>query len=98
MERMTKDVNLTDEQKPKVKAVLDEREKQMREMRDLSGPERRDKMRTFGEEQDKKMKEILNPDQYEKWKKMRDEMRRNRGGAGNASKEGADKKNGTDNK
>jgi|ERR1041385_106355 Spy/CpxP family protein refolding chaperone len=76
LEQMTKELSLTDAQKPKVKAVLEDGAKKGQEI--ASGPqdERRDKMRALREDQDKKLKEILTPDQYTKWEKMRQEMRK----------------------
>jgi Spy/CpxP family protein refolding chaperone len=80
-------VKLTDEQKPKVKAALEDVQKQMMEARNAAPEERRDKMQTIMADQDKKMKEILTPDQYEKYKAM---PRPGRGG----KKDGGEKKDG----
>ena len=83
MTRMTEALSLTDEQKPKVKAVLEDSQKKRQEIfADTSIPrdQMREKMRPIMEDQDKKLKEILTPDQYVKYEKMRDEMRRNRAG------------------
>ena len=95
LEKMTKDLSLTDEQKPKVKAVLEENRKKMQELFN-SGTDRdqmRAKRREISDEQDKKLKEILKPDQYEKWEKMRDEMRKGgkRGGGGDNKGAGENK-------
>lgn len=82
MERMSEQLSLTDDQKPKVKAVLEESQKKMQEMRgDSSVPQdqRREKMQTLMQEQDKKLKGILKAEQYEKWQKTREEMRGKRG-------------------
>ena len=103
LERMTKELALTDDQKPKVKEVLEENRKKMQEVfadRSGSREERREKMQKLGDEQDKKLKGILKSDQYEKWEKMRDKMReemrnRKKGGPGGAE---GDKKNGTEKK
>src|SRR4051794_17708168 len=54
LERMSTELNLTEDQKPKVKAALKE---QMDKMKDLSPEERREKMPAAREELDKKMKE-----------------------------------------
>ena len=78
LEKMTKELSLTDEQKPKVKAVIEENRKKMRELfTDNTGDRQkmREKRKELSDEQDKKLKEILKPDQYEKWEKMRDKMR-----------------------
>jgi protein CpxP len=88
LERMTEGLKLTDEQKPKVKAWIEEGTKKRAEVRDLPQDERREKGRAMMEAQDKKLKEILTADQYTKWEKMRAEMRPGRpGGAGAAAGE-----------
>ena len=78
LDRMTEELKLTDEQKPKVKAVLEASDKKRQELfADSSVPreQRREKMQALMEEQNKKLKEILKPEQYEKWEKMRESMR-----------------------
>jgi len=80
MTRMTEELKLTDEQQPKVKAVLEASSKEMQGLRDLSREERRPKMQAIMDEEGKKLKDILTPDQYEKWQKMRDQMRKKGGG------------------
>jgi Spy/CpxP family protein refolding chaperone len=71
MDAMTKDLNLTAEQKTKVRELMEKEGKEMRAMRDqsqnLSQQERRDKMMERRKAMDGKMKEILKPEQYEKW-------------------------------
>ena len=77
IERMSTDLNLTDAQKTKLKAVFEDQTKKMRELREdtnLSQEQRQEKMRAFREENDKKMKEILTPDQFEKWQKQREQF------------------------
>jgi Spy/CpxP family protein refolding chaperone len=74
IEQLKTDLKLTDEQVPKVQAVLDDTRKKMQALRDdsaLSQDDRRAKMTTIREEQTKKMKEILKPDQFEKYQAMR---------------------------
>lgn len=68
LERMSTELNLTDDQKPKVKAVLEDTAKKMQ---DIPREERRDKMPALMEDQNKKLKEILTPDQYTKLQSMR---------------------------
>lgn len=80
--RIDEAVKLTDEQKPKVKAVLEDSAKAMR---DVPQDQRREKMGEIMAEQDKKLKDILTPEQYEKYKAMP------RGGRG-GKKEGGEKK------
>jgi protein CpxP len=97
LENMTKELSLTDEQKPKVKAVIEENRKKMEELYSQAGGDRekmrelRGKRKEIGDEQDKKLKEILKSDQYEKWEKMRDKMRKG-GRKGGAGAEGEKKK------
>jgi periplasmic protein CpxP/Spy len=74
MERMTEALTLTDEQKPKVKAVLEESTKKRQAIMSDSSIERsqmREKMQPIMEEQNKKMKEILTADQFKKYEDMR---------------------------
>ena len=71
LEQLTKDLELTDAQKPKVKAVLEETQKKRQE---LDPSERRgEKARALMEDETKKFKEILTPDQFAKWKKIQEE-------------------------
>src|SRR5438067_989883 len=78
MERMTEELKLTDEQKPKVKAVLEASQKKRQELfgdTSVAREDRREKMRAINEEEDKKLKEILTADQYAKHEKMREQLR-----------------------
>lgn len=80
LEKMTKELSLTDDQKPKVKEVIEENRKKMQELfaSAQGGGDRaamREKRQAISDDQDKKLKAILKPDQYEKWEKMRDKMR-----------------------
>ena len=70
LERLSTELTLTDAQKPKVKAVLEEQGKKMQEIRDLPQDQRREKFQALREEETKKMKEILTPEQFEKYQKM----------------------------
>jgi Spy/CpxP family protein refolding chaperone len=79
MDRFNKELSLTDEQKPKVKKVLEESRDKRTELFQAGGgrtEEARAKMRTIQEDQDKKLKEILTADQY----KTYEEKLRFRGG------------------
>ncbi len=80
VERMAKDLSLTDEQKPKVKAVLEDVNKKRQELRGTPREEQREKRQAIMDEQNKKLKEILTPDQLEKYKKMQEEMKKKYGG------------------
>ena len=64
-------LKFTDDQKPKVKAALEDTQTKMQEARNAPQDERRDKMRTIMADQDKKMKEILTAEQYTKYEEMR---------------------------
>jgi periplasmic protein CpxP/Spy len=93
LDKMTTELKLTDEQKPKVKAAIESSDKKRQEIfADSSVPreQRREKMQAVMEEQNKKMKEILTAEQYGKWEKMRDSMRPGRGP--NGEKKGGDAK------
>ena len=99
MERLTKELALTDDQQPKNKAVVEENRKKMQELYSNSSGDRaamREKMQGLSDERDKKFKEILKPDQYEKWEKlrdkMRDEMRKKKGGSDGEKKDDSQKK------
>src|SRR3954471_7323205 len=70
LEQMTKDLSLTDAQKPKVKAVIEDSAKKREALRDLDQSERREKGRALMEDENKKMKEILTPEQNEKYLKI----------------------------
>ena len=88
MERYTQQLSLTDEQKPKFKAVLEDTGKKRREIRKESGQDRQqvgEKMRPVMEAQNKKMKEILTADQYKKYQEMNEKMKK-RGGKKKAEK------------
>ena len=83
MERLTTELTLTDAQKPKVKAVLEDTQKKMRELRDdssLSQDQRREKFTALREEESKALKPILTPEQMEKYKNLPQPGRRGQGG------------------
>ena len=82
MERYTEQLSLTDEQKPKVKAVLEDSGKKRREIfRDsaLDREQKQEKMQPVMEAQNKKMKEILTADQYKKYQEMNEKMKKGGG-------------------
>jgi hypothetical protein len=73
MERMTTTLTLTDDQKPKVKAVLEDSSKKRQEIMSDTSLDRaaiREKMQPIMDEQNKKMKAILTDDQYTKYQEM----------------------------
>jgi periplasmic protein CpxP/Spy len=68
--RLTEQLSLTNEQKPKVKAVLEDQNKKRAEFRDLPQEERRAKGQALREEMTKKMKEILTEEQFKKYEAL----------------------------
>ena len=92
LEQLTKSLDLTDDQKPKVKAALDEQMQKMSALRkdpDFAGLSREDKMAKMKPIRDEfvsQMKDILTPDQLAKFQKMSQGMRnRPPGGAPGAA-------------
>ena len=84
VEQLTKALDLTDDQKPKGKAALDDRDQKIKDLRSdasLTSEDRRAKMKTIREDMTATMKEILTADQFAKWQKMMP-GRRPGGGAG----------------
>jgi Spy/CpxP family protein refolding chaperone len=94
LDRIDKAVTLTDAQKPKVKAVLEDQSKQMQGLRDLAPEDRRAKAQALREEMNKKIKEILTPEQYAKYEAMPPMGRGGKkgGGGGNAGGGGGEPK------
>jgi len=82
MERLTTQLSLTDEQVPKVKAVIEDSTKKRRELfRDsaLDQQQKREKFQVVLEAQNKKMKEILTADQFKKYQDMNEKMKKGGG-------------------
>ena len=82
MERMAKEMGLTDAQKAKVKTIMEAQRPQMMALRSntsLSDDQRRAKMRTMMTAQNKKIAAVLTPAQRKKMETMMKE-RRGRGG------------------
>lgn len=81
VDRMATQLKLNEDQKAKVLALFQKEAKERREIftdRNMARDERREKMRTLAEEQNKELKGILTPDQFEKLKEFRQQMRANR--------------------
>ncbi len=79
LEQLTQQLSLTDEQKPKVKTILESRDKKIAELRgdsSLSQEDRRAKMQSLREEITSQMKAVLTPEQFDKWQKMSQRSRR----------------------
>ena len=87
VDMMKEHLNLTDEQVPKVKAVLEDSVKQMGDVRSLPQDERREKMQGIMADQDKKMKGILTDEQYTKYKAMPRMGKKGGGGGGEKKSE-----------
>jgi len=64
-------LDLNAEQKPQVEKILSETRKQLMEIRKESEP----KMREIREQTDQRLKAVLTPEQWVRFKQMRDEMR-----------------------
>lgn len=71
LKQMDEALKLTDAQKPKVKAALEDTQTKMQEARSAPQDERREKMRTVMADENKKMKEILTAEQFTKYEEMR---------------------------
>ena len=81
VENLSKQLNLTDEQKPKVRAIFEDEMKQRQAMRDdasLSREDRMEKMRAMNESTQKQIAKILTADQKKKWDEIMKENRERR--------------------
>ncbi len=81
LQQISEELKLTDEQKEKLKPVLQEQAKKARELRadkDLSKEDRQAKVKELREGMNTKLKAILTPEQLEQWKKLRSEGPRRR--------------------
>ncbi len=81
-DQISKQLDLTDDQKPKVKAVMGDQQQKLRDLRNdpsyssLAPEDKRAKMKTIRDEATAKLKDILTPDQFAKWQKMMPGQRR----------------------
>ena len=71
LQQYTDALKLTDDQKPKVKAALEDTQTKMQEAQNAPQEERQAKRQTIMADEGKKMKEILTPEQYTKYEEMR---------------------------
>ena len=79
--QLAKELDLTDEQKEKLRPIFREQAQKLRELRqntDLARQERVAKLREYREELIGKLKSILTPEQLEKFKQLRSEGPRRR--------------------
>ena len=73
LERMSKELNLTDDQKTKIKPILEEQTKQMQDARQstsTSDQDRRAKMKQIHENTMNQIRPVLNSDQQKKLEEM----------------------------
>lgn len=86
IQAMLAKLDLSDDQKTKVKPIVEDHNKQMRDLfqdSTLSREDRRDKMKTINDGTNAKLKDILTADQYTKYLDLQKQMmNRRRGGAG----------------
>lgn len=82
LKRIDEAVTLTDEQKPKVKAALEEQAKALQEARNAAPEDRRAKFQAARTDFNKKLKEILTPEQYAKLPQRQGRTRQPQAGAG----------------
>src|SRR5215813_3296743 len=71
LQQYTDALKLTDDQKPKVKAALEDTQTKMQEAQSAPQEERQAKRQTIMADEGKKMKEILTAEQYTKYEEMR---------------------------
>lgn len=87
LDRMAKNLDLTDDQKTKIKPILEnetEKRKALMEDSSMSREDRRAKFMELQQKTTEDIKAVLNPDQQKKFDEMRSRMmeRRGRGGPG----------------
>ena len=73
LDQLAQQLKLTDDQKAKVKPILEARDQKMRDLRGDTGltPEdRRAKMKALRDDMVTQMKAVLTPEQFDKWQKM----------------------------
>jgi Spy/CpxP family protein refolding chaperone len=78
LERLSENLNLTDDQKQQIKPILEDRQKQAEQLHSdtsMSMDDKRAKMRSLSEESNNKIRAILNDDQKQKFDKMQERMR-----------------------
>jgi periplasmic protein CpxP/Spy len=91
LDQLTKVLELTDDQKAKVKPILEARDQKLKALHEdtsLSQEDHRTKMRSIVEETQEQMKAVLTPEQFEKYQKMGPRQRHNTspGGDSNTAK------------
>ena len=79
LDQIAQQLDLTDDQKAKVKPILEARDQKMRDLRgdtSLSPEDRRTKMQAIREETTAQLKAVLTPEQFDKWQKTAQRGRR----------------------
>lgn len=79
---LSKQLDLTDDQKTKLKPILDDESKQMKTVHEdtsLSQDQKRDKMKEIRATTNSKIEDILTPDQQKKFKELNAEGREHHG-------------------
>jgi protein CpxP len=88
LERLSKELKLTDEQKTQLKPILEDQQKQFQALRDdttMTREERMSKLQEIRKSTQERMNSVLTPDQQAKLQKMNENRRRRwdrRGGGG----------------
>jgi periplasmic protein CpxP/Spy len=78
MQAVAKELGLTDEQKQKLKPIIQGQWEKMRALRDdqsLARPAKFEKFKALREEMAAQMKGVLTPDQFAQWQNIRQERR-----------------------
>jgi Spy/CpxP family protein refolding chaperone len=73
LDQLAQQLNLTDDQKAKVKPILEARDQKLRDLRSdtsLTPEDRRAKMKALRDDMTTQMKAVLTPEQFDKWQKM----------------------------
>ena len=73
LERMSRELSLTDDQKAKLKPIFESEWQEMKPVHDdasLSQDQKREKMKSVHEKYRAQVEGVLTPEQTEKWKKM----------------------------
>ena len=91
LDQLAATLKLTDEQKAKVKPILDARDQKLKDLRadtTLSPEDRRTRMQAIRDDMATQMKAVLTPDQFDQWQKMSQRQRRPGGPPSNGENAG----------
>jgi Spy/CpxP family protein refolding chaperone len=78
LQEALKDLNLTDDQKAKLKPLWQAQAEKLRELRgdkNLPPQEKMEKFKAVQDEMEPKLRQILTGEQFDKWQKQREKMR-----------------------